>query len=241
MKNTYLLENIDDLVDKILEKRQHIDYVRKDIVNQRKRQLTYLAQLFELYKSRDAEIERLQLSVLMSLKEKEYLEHRRNEAFNALLDLMVERRRVLGLVQDHTMGMQYHHGVKVRASQTRLEAHALAEETMKIWSTKLGRSSLMGASAIEDGLRVQQMAKELEIKQKQLLKLVQGRELTEAKRRLAHSKYEVQGKLGESLELLVLLVKEAKEDMCEMKDKLKETYMELEEIDRKTRYQEHLL
>ena len=98
LKNSYLLENVDELLDKILEKRQHIEYVRKDIVVQRKRQLSYLAELFDLYKSRDAEIERLQLSVLMSAKEREYLEKRRDEAFNTLLDLMVERRRVLGIV-----------------------------------------------------------------------------------------------------------------------------------------------
>jgi hypothetical protein len=34
----------------------------------------------------------------MSLKEKEYLEKRRDEAFNALLELMVERRRILSMV-----------------------------------------------------------------------------------------------------------------------------------------------
>lgn len=78
--------------------RQHIEYLRKDLINTRKRQLGYLAQLFELYKTKDAEIERLQMSLYMTVKEKEILEQRRDAAFNELLELLVERRRVLSVV-----------------------------------------------------------------------------------------------------------------------------------------------
>ena len=79
-----------------------------------------------MYKSKDTEIERLTLALLFSQKEKQYLEQRRDDAFNALLELTVERRRVLSVVQGNSslMGMQYQ--LKARASQTRLEAH---EET----------------------------------------------------------------------------------------------------------------
>jgi len=72
------------------------------------------------------------------------------------------------------------------------------------------------------------MIQELEIKQKQLLKLIQTRDQSEAKRRLLMHKYEVQGKLGESLELLIMLAKENREDAQDMKLKVKETQVEMD-------------
>ena len=72
--NIRMMETIDEQVDQIFETKQHIEYLRKDLVNTRKRQLTFLAQLFELYKTKDAEIERLQISLYMTVKEKEILE-----------------------------------------------------------------------------------------------------------------------------------------------------------------------
>jgi GTP cyclohydrolase II len=37
LKNMYLMENIDEQVDKIFEIRNHIEYLKKDIINTRKR------------------------------------------------------------------------------------------------------------------------------------------------------------------------------------------------------------
>jgi hypothetical protein len=109
LTNIRMMEEIDEQVDTIFELKQHIEYLKKDLVSTRKRQLTYLSQLFELYKSKDSEIERLQMSLYMSVKEKEILEQRRDAAFNSLLELLVERRSVLSAVKDYTgmMGMQY--------------------------------------------------------------------------------------------------------------------------------------
>eukprot|EP00347_Sterkiella_histriomuscorum_P023923 403332919 len=240
LTNIRMMENIDEQVDNIFEMRQHIEYLRKDLVSTRKRQLTYLSQLFDLYKSKDAEIERLQMSLYMSVKEKEILEQRRDAAFNELLELLVERRRVLSVVQDYTgmMGMQY--DSKAQANQTRMEAHEMAEESIKVWSTKLNivKSVMDPREKREQEYKLQQMIKELEIKQKQLLKLIQNRDQTDAKKKLLIKRYEVQGKLGESLELLILLTKEAKEDSQEMRYKIKETQLEMDSIDKLVRQQE---
>ncbi len=70
----YLMENIDDQVDKIFEIKQHIEYLKKDLINTRKRQITFLSQLFELYKSKDLEIERLHISLQMAINERSMLE-----------------------------------------------------------------------------------------------------------------------------------------------------------------------
>eukprot|EP00347_Sterkiella_histriomuscorum_P007897 403347143 len=240
LTNIRMMENIDEQVDNIFEMRQHIEYLRKDLVSTRKRQLTYLSQLFDLYKSKDAEIERLQMSLYMSVKEKGILEQRRDAAFNELLELLVERRRVLSVVQDYTgmMGMQY--DSKAQANQTRMEAHEMAEESIKVWSTKLNivKSVMDPREKREQEYKLQQMIKELEIKQKQLLKLIQNRDQTDAKKKLLIKRYEVQGKLGESLELLILLTKEAKEDSQEMRYKIKETQLEMDSIDKLVRQQE---
>lgn len=97
-----------------------------------------------------------------------------------------------------------------------MEAHEIVNESMKIWSTKINIKGIMssqeGAQKKEAEFKLQQIIRELEIKQKQLLKLIQSRDQSDSKKKLLLKKYEVQGKLGESLELLVLLIREAKED-----------------------------
>lgn len=45
----------------------------------------------------------------------------------------------------------------------------------------------------------------------------------------------MQGKLTESLELLILLTKEAKEDAQEMRYKIRETQVEMDNIDKQIR------
>ena len=124
-------------------------------------------------------------------------------------------------------------------------AHEIAEESMKIWSTKINVKGVLSgidpASKKETEFKLSQILKELEIKQKQLLKLIQSRDQNDSKRKLLQKRYEHQGKLGESLELLVLLIREAKEDGDEMKLKIRETLTELDSIDKKIRMQENII
>jgi hypothetical protein len=54
--------------------------------------------LFLLYQLRDREIDDMQIKLKMKMKEKQFEEYRRDEAFNALADILVERRRLLALV-----------------------------------------------------------------------------------------------------------------------------------------------
>lgn len=56
------------------------------------------------------------------------------------------------------------------------------------------------------------MIKELEMKQKQLLRLIQSKDQADARRTLVEKKYHVQGRMGDSIDMLVLFIKEAKED-----------------------------
>jgi hypothetical protein len=106
----------------------------------------------------------------------------------------------------------------------------MAEESIRVWSTKLNvvKSAMDPREKREQEYKLQQMIKELEIRQKQLLKLIQQRDHSEAKRKLLMKKYEVQGKLGESLEMLIMLAREASEDAQEMKTKVRETQLEMD-------------
>lgn len=57
LKNLYLLENVDEQVDQILDLKQHIDYLKRNLLTTRKRQLDYLSELYQLYNSKDKEID----------------------------------------------------------------------------------------------------------------------------------------------------------------------------------------
>jgi hypothetical protein len=63
--------------------------------------------LFVLYMSRDREIEDMQMKLEMKIKEKKFEEYRRDDAFNSLSDILVERRRLLAMVHANMtlMGM----------------------------------------------------------------------------------------------------------------------------------------
>jgi hypothetical protein len=78
----WLMEDIDCQVDKMFELKQHIEFIRKDTLDQKRRQQVYLGELFELYKGKDREIEKLQVKVQMAKREIEALTDRRDSAYD---------------------------------------------------------------------------------------------------------------------------------------------------------------
>ena len=139
-----------------------------------------MSELFDLYKTKDKQIDYLAMGLQMANKEKELIEQRRDQAFSSLIDLMAERRRVLSLVQDKAdlMSLRY---VSSRADEhdRRAEVQETAEQALRVWSTKIQTSGLSSSdpgAKREAEYKVQQMLKEVELKQKQLLKLLQGRD-----------------------------------------------------------------
>lgn len=109
LKNTLLMENVDEQLDKIMSIKEHIEFLKKELLTTRKRQVAYLGELFELYKSKDREIEYLTMTVEVQSKERDLVERRRDEAFSQLVDLLAERRRVMGVLSDNAqlMSMRY--------------------------------------------------------------------------------------------------------------------------------------
>lgn len=65
------MEKIDDQIDKIIETKVHIEYLKKDILTTRKRQVDFMGMLFDLYRSKDREIEEMQMRLYLILKDKE--------------------------------------------------------------------------------------------------------------------------------------------------------------------------
>ena len=98
LKNVYLMENTDEQIDRIFEIKANIEFLKREIIAVRKRQLSFLSELFELYKTKDREIDFLSMSLQMITKEREIVEKRRDESFSSLIDLLAERRRILGVV-----------------------------------------------------------------------------------------------------------------------------------------------
>jgi len=70
----------------------------------------------------------------------------------------------------------------------------------------------------EQGLRMKQMLKELELKQRQLVKLLSSRDQSLAAKHKLETNDLLDGDLNESRELLNLFVRECKEDTRELKD-----------------------
>lgn len=76
-------------MDEIFSTKQHIQYIKKDLMNSQTRQLAFLAELYELYKSKDLEIDRLAVTLHMTMKDKEEWLNRRDKSFKVMLDYQV--------------------------------------------------------------------------------------------------------------------------------------------------------
>lgn len=116
-------------------------------------------------------------------RERDMLSLRRDQALSQLVDLMAERRQILSGVQDRAewlkMGLRYNAEEKRDSSQSHEE---IVEQTVKVWSSKLPfpRASALDAGAKQEAeYKLSQMLKEIDIKQKQLIKLLQARDQSE--------------------------------------------------------------
>lgn len=59
-----------------------------------------MSMLFELYSTKDREIEELSLNHYVMIQDKNLLEKRRNLAFDSLLEIMTDRRRLLNFINE---------------------------------------------------------------------------------------------------------------------------------------------
>ena len=69
-------------MDSIFDLKENIEFLKRDLLAVRKRQVSYLSELFELYKSKDREIDYLNMTVELQSKERDLVERRRDEAFS---------------------------------------------------------------------------------------------------------------------------------------------------------------
>ena len=241
------MEESEENVDEMREILIHIDYLRKDIMQTGDRHLKFLNELFDAYKKRDMQIDRMDMKVKYMKAERDGLQYRRDKAFRELCDLQVDRRRMMGIIGRMTdkMGAQYM--AKVEVNEPRREIHEVIENTLEMWSTKpfgvpkRGQSICDPKMRKENEFRVTQLLKELDIKQKSILKLFEIKDKEEAKSKYRAQQWQVHGKLNHALELIILFTKESQEDAGEIKYKLKETLREIADVDRLIREQEQSL
>lgn len=78
LTNMRMMEAIDNQVDKSFELRQHIEFIRKDLLDQRRRQNQHIGKLEELYRKRDSEIRDLAKELMFAKKTRSELETRRD-------------------------------------------------------------------------------------------------------------------------------------------------------------------
>lgn len=125
-----------------------------------------------------------------------------------------------------------------------MQSQEIIEQQVKVWSSKIkakGLASSDPGARRETEFRLQQMLKELEIKQKQLLKLLQSRDMAEEKKNLALNRQALSGKLDETQELLNLFAREAKEDTKDIRHELKSATLQIDKLDQTLRQQSNQL
>mmetsp|Transcript_29792 Transcript_29792/g.28961 ORF Transcript_29792/g.28961 Transcript_29792/m.28961 type:complete len:85 (+) Transcript_29792:1595-1849(+) len=73
------------------------------------RQMDYLQKLFNLYRNKDNEIDYMAQKLYRMREEQQFVTARRNLAFKGLGEMLVERRRMLGVVHQNAtlMGMVF--------------------------------------------------------------------------------------------------------------------------------------
>jgi len=87
-------------------------------------------------------------------------------------------------------------------------------------------------------VKIGQLLKELDLKQRQFMNMLEEKETTESKNKLIRQQNNVKGKFGTALEVLVTMLKEAQNDAKDMNLKIRETDGEVDEVDRKIKVQQ---
>jgi hypothetical protein len=130
-----------------------------------------MGQLFELYKSKDRDADELRMRLYAMSKEKEFIQERRDAAFNALSEMIVERRRMIGYISDYTqyMGATYMNAKK-EVQRTRDEGNDFLEHAIRVWSSKIdlvpkkGKDMNWNEERREAEYKLQLVLKEVEVK-----------------------------------------------------------------------------
>jgi len=206
LSNSWMMQRIDDQVDKKMELEIHVGYLKKDVLTTQQRQQNYMHRLFELYKTKQREMENLHQDILISRSYKAEITMRRDGAFFALSELFDLRRQMMGFVSDQSHAMSEIYSAKVEANNTRRDGQDLIEETTKIWSSKI---EIPKQNHSLDNSQLSQIMKELDLKQNQILTLVAKRDYTQASNKLIIQKNNVQGKFGMALDTLLDMTKES--------------------------------
>ena len=79
---------------------KELEYFKREILKGSSRQQKYFEELIILYKQKDLQIDRLRLELKTATTDAKTLRVRRDKCFKALVDLQVERRIILGRMNE---------------------------------------------------------------------------------------------------------------------------------------------
>ena len=140
------------------------------------------------------------------------------------------------------MGLQF--DIQEDLTRGRVQAGEMLEQAMQVWSTKLewkgGRRGTKGGEEDrkEQERKLNGLLREVELKQRQLLRLVMSRENMKQQDKLFNMKGQLQQKMQESIETLVVLTRENKEDGNEIELSIKQTNLEINNLEESIQKQE---
>ena len=87
-----------------------------------------------LYKTRDNQIDQLRFELMHTTSYKESLVKRRDKCFQALVDLNVDRRIMLGKVGENRDILTQQYMDEERRNRARMAPHAVVDETLEDWT-----------------------------------------------------------------------------------------------------------
>ena len=87
-------------------------------------------------------------------------------------------------------------------------------------------------------MKLRQILNEVEMKQKYILKLMSTKENLKTSKKVHKAKGELKGKMQESIEMLVILARENKDDADDIKVHMKQTQFDVQSLDSKIAKQE---
>ena len=98
---------IDEQIDGRFELKQHIEFIRKDLLDLHRKNRDHTHRLYELYAQKDNEIKVLRDNVALGEKTRQATSAERDEAYEQLGYLFSERNMWLGFVSDNMAGIQH--------------------------------------------------------------------------------------------------------------------------------------
>lgn len=249
LQNSYLQEEHDDQADALTTLASKVACLKKEILSGSQRQYKYLEDLNQIEREKEEEISAVREQLRQLKAHRDGLTQRRDRCFQALIDLQVDRRKLLGKINyDEKTCLKQQYSDMAQVKEMRMEPHLIIEEAIESWQEQ---SQLYGnivgdrpeISLLPDDLRSEhknkliQLIEEIKFKQDHLSKLQSLRDQMLGKHLLRQEEGNVKGKHEQAVDLLSSFLKSTTTANDELKEELDATLKQTQVIEKTMKLQ----